>query len=683
MTAPLATPVPVATPPADPLRVALEDALSAQYDIIRLLGRGGMGSVYLARDRTLERAVAIKVLPPDISGSPDAMERFKREARTVAGLSHPNIVPLYAFGQAGHLGYFVMGYVRGESLADRMTREGKIATDDTRRILVDIADALDYAGRQGIVHRDIKPDNILIDDATGRPMLTDFGIAKGTVSTSTLTQIGAVIGTPHYMSPEQASGERNLDGRSDIYSLGVVGWAMLAGRVPFEGKNLHEILFQQVASSAPGIKVVAPDTPDDMAEAIDRAMKKDPALRWQDGKSFRQALGTDVAQGGEAALPPELRELIGVGLAPIVLTYVSLILAGSAAVRGWKLGPLSGWWSFYPMAIAFVTLLGLRAPRKAGYEWSQIIRVMMWQPKWWPFWWPKSRRRPGDVTDRLPKFLQRLRIGWSLGFALAVGVESLFLPFLFALLTTPREHAPAPFTAGNISWAATIISDLVALLFTGIVLLGGVLMLGGILLAIVWGRRQFRLGPQVAMRMIAAPTLSPFWARAAMAPVLAAGTTVVRAEPKSPHDVLRSLATVAEQLTGPARSAGSEALAAARDLVAEVDAVDKEIAVLALNDDVNEASRIEERIAGMDAQPIEGEERQLMRGMLASQLELLRRVHARHEAALSHRQQLAANLRALWLQVGGLSAANTGSTTARDNSAGSASTSATSAGVNP
>ncbi|MEP6780087.1 MAG: serine/threonine-protein kinase, partial [Gemmatimonadaceae bacterium] len=523
-------------PPTDVLRVALEDALAAQYDIIRLLGRGGMGSVYLARDRTLERAVAIKVLPPEVSASPDAMERFKREARTVAGLSHPNIVPLYAFGQAGRLGYFVMGYVRGESLADRMKREGAISPEDTRRILADIADALDYAHRQGTVHRDIKPDNILIDDATGRPMLTDFGIAKGgQISGKTLTQIGAVIGTPHYMSPEQASGDRELDGRSDLYSLGVVGWAMLAGRVPFEGKNLHEILFQQVATEAPLIKTVAPNTPDDLADAIDRAMKKDPDKRWQDGKSFRQALGTDVAAVGEGALPPELREVIGGGLLPIIMTYVSVIAIGAAYVRNWRLGIFAGWWAFYPLVFVVLSFNSLRTPRKAGYEWSQIFRVFFWQPRWWPFWWEKSHRRPGDITDRLPKVVQRIRLLWSIGMALTLVLELSILPFLVPLLDSPRERAPHTFTAASIAWTATAASDVLLWVLSALTVLGVVLMLGSIATAIVWGKRKFKLGVQVAFRMVGAPALSPFWSRDSVAPVLAeANSTIVRIEPKSP-----------------------------------------------------------------------------------------------------------------------------------------------------
>ena len=236
--------------PADPQRAALERALGAQYEIGRLLGRGGMGAVYLAREKALERAVAIKVLPPDLAADAESRERFRREARTAARLTHPNIVPLYTFGEAEGMLYFVMGYVRGESLGDRMRREGRMAEADVRRILAELADALDYAHRQGVIHRDIKPDNVLLDDESGRPMLTDFGVAKARASGATLTEAGAVVGTAHYMSPEQASGARDLDGRSDLYGLGILMFEMLTGAVPHRGlSSIGTVIAQSQAKT--------------------------------------------------------------------------------------------------------------------------------------------------------------------------------------------------------------------------------------------------------------------------------------------------------------------------------------------------------------------------------------------------------------------------------------------------
>src|SRR5262245_22720384 len=220
----------VAETAVDPLREALTNAIGFQYRIERLLGRGGMGAVYLAHELALDRDVAIKVLPPEHAGAPEVRDRFRREARTAARLSHPNIVPLHTFGEVAGLVYFVMGYVAGESLAARLHRQGPIPPEDARVLMVAVCDALDYAHRQGIVHRDIKPDNILIDDGSGTPLLTDFGIAKPTLGEAQLTSTGQVLGTPHYMSPEQALGRSDVDPRSDLYSLGVAAYEMVAGR---------------------------------------------------------------------------------------------------------------------------------------------------------------------------------------------------------------------------------------------------------------------------------------------------------------------------------------------------------------------------------------------------------------------------------------------------------------------
>ena len=222
--------------PEDQLLAALATAIGSHYEIVRLLGRGGMGAVYLGRDRALDRLVAIKVLPPE-STDAESTERFRREARTAANLNHPNIVPLYTFGEGEEILYFVMGYVSGESLGDRIKRLGRIEAGEARRILVEIAGALHYAHEQRVVHRDVKPDNILLEDETGKPMLTDFGVAKSAVGGETLTALGTALGTPYYMSPEQAAGDREIDGRSDLYSLGIIGYQMLAGQVAVRGRD--------------------------------------------------------------------------------------------------------------------------------------------------------------------------------------------------------------------------------------------------------------------------------------------------------------------------------------------------------------------------------------------------------------------------------------------------------------
>src|ERR1041384_259861 len=218
-----------------PLAQRLQEALAGTYTIEGEVGRGGMGVVYRARDERLQRRVAIKVLPPELAFQQDIRQRFTREAQTAARLSHPHIVPIHTVGEGMGLVYFVMGYVDGESVAARIRRRGRLPVEEARRIMKETADALSAAHALSVIHRDIKPDNILLEGTRGRVVVTDFGIAKALSATSgsTLTSAGVAIGTPSFMSPEQAAGEREIDGRSDIYSLGVVAYQMLTGDLPF------------------------------------------------------------------------------------------------------------------------------------------------------------------------------------------------------------------------------------------------------------------------------------------------------------------------------------------------------------------------------------------------------------------------------------------------------------------
>jgi len=225
------------------LRTHVERVLSAHYELDTEIGRGGMGVVYRAKDRRLKRIVAIKVLPPELAFRSEIKTRFLREAETAAQLNHPNIVDIYAVDEAEGIVYFVMAYITGDNLAKRLHQHGAMSVDETRRVLRDVADALAYAHERGVIHRDIKPDNILIDGQSGRPMVTDFGIARAvTEGDSRLTATGIAIGTPTYMSPEQAAGERTIDGRSDLYSLGVLGYQMLTGEPPFTANSTPAIL---------------------------------------------------------------------------------------------------------------------------------------------------------------------------------------------------------------------------------------------------------------------------------------------------------------------------------------------------------------------------------------------------------------------------------------------------------
>ena len=282
-----------------PLAQRLKDALGESYTIEGEIGRGGMGVVYRARDERLQRRVAIKVLPPELAFQKDIRERFTREAQTAARLSHPHIVPIHDVGEGQGLVYFVMGYVEGESLGGRLKRRGKLPPDEARRIMKETADALSAAHGLSVIHRDIKPDNILLEGTRGRVMVTDFGIAKALSggSGATLTGVGVAIGTPQFMSPEQAAGEREIDGRSDLYSLGVVSYQMLTGELPFNASTVAGILMKQITEPAPVLHLSRPDVPEDLSLAVARCLEKDPENRWPTADALRRALESRTVTG--------------------------------------------------------------------------------------------------------------------------------------------------------------------------------------------------------------------------------------------------------------------------------------------------------------------------------------------------------------------------------------------------
>jgi len=276
------------------LAARLSQALGSSYTLEGEIGRGGMGVVYNARDERLKRRVAVKVLPPDLAFREEIRTRFLREAETAARLSHPHIVPIYSVGESPDgLVYFVMAYVDGEPLSAKLKRRGRLPPDEARRIMIETADALGAAHGVGIIHRDVKPDNILLEGSRGRVVVTDFGIAKALSSTTggaTLTATGVAIGTPHYMSPEQAAGDREIDGRSDLYSLGVVSYQMLVGELPFHAPTVPGILMKQITERAPLVTDRRPDCPEDLAAAVMRCLEKDPEDRWSTAEVLRRTL---------------------------------------------------------------------------------------------------------------------------------------------------------------------------------------------------------------------------------------------------------------------------------------------------------------------------------------------------------------------------------------------------------
>lgn len=266
------------------------EALRDEYEIHEELGRGGMAIVYRATERALEREVAIKVLPAAFTFDAEFVERFQREARTAARLEHPNIVPVYRVGDRDRVIFFVMKYLRGGSLATLMARRGRLPASEIRRILTETGAALGYAAQRGVVHRDIKPDNIMFDEF-GKSHLADFGIARA-VSGTRLTGTGLSIGTPHYMSPEQARAQET-DGRSDLYSLGVVAYECLTGRVPYDGDDAFAIGYKHITEPLP---VPALTDPDDLwlFRTIERMLEKDPADRFQSCEDLLASLNRRV-----------------------------------------------------------------------------------------------------------------------------------------------------------------------------------------------------------------------------------------------------------------------------------------------------------------------------------------------------------------------------------------------------
>ena len=280
---------------SDYLHDRLVAAVGDHYLIETELGRGGMAAVFGALDLRLNRRVAIKVLPPEHAFNASVRSRFIREAQMAAQLTHPNIVPIYTVDEREGLVYFIMALVDGQSLAKRLHVEGALPIEDVRAIIGAVADALDYAHKQGVIHRDIKPDNILVDRVTSRPMVTDFGIARAAAEEQRLTVTGMAVGTPAYMSPEQAMGERDVDMRSDIYSLGVVAYQMLAGETPFKATNTPAMLMKHVSEPPPPLRGRRPDVPSGMIYAVERALAKRPDDRWRTAAEFRDAIRDPAA----------------------------------------------------------------------------------------------------------------------------------------------------------------------------------------------------------------------------------------------------------------------------------------------------------------------------------------------------------------------------------------------------
>jgi serine/threonine-protein kinase len=302
--------------------------LGDRYRIERELGRGGMGAVYLARDVRLERHVALKVLPEEFATQVALRERFLRETRTAASFSHPNVVPVYAVEETDDVLAYAMAFVEGESLAERVKRAGPLSVRDAVKLLQDVGYALAYAHGRGVVHRDIKPDNIMIERATGRALVMDFGIARlitapVAAGAEGLTRVGEVVGTPEYMSPEQATGD-HVDGRSDLYSLGLVAFFALTGRPAITGDTTGRMLARQITEALPPIRDARSDVPAPLADAIEKCAAKNPDERFANAESLVEAL--DATQLAGPVIPVAIRVFAQ------ELSTLSLVLIGGAVM---------------------------------------------------------------------------------------------------------------------------------------------------------------------------------------------------------------------------------------------------------------------------------------------------------------------------------------------------------------
>ena len=612
----------VVAPTGDALRSALESKLLGHYRIVRLIGHGGMGTVYLARDLTLDREVAVKVVKT--TESRPVYDRLRREARMAAKLSHPNIVPLHAFGEVEGMPYFVMGYVRGESLAERLRRDRKLSENEGRRIMAEVADALDHAHRQGIVHRDIKPDNVLLDDESGRALLTDFGIARAIGSGGTMTEAGSVIGTPQFMSPEQASGRGDIDARSDIYSLGVMAYMMFAGRLPFEGTTTAEVLTKHITQEAAPLRSLAPDVSENTAQIVERCLSKDPEKRWPDARSLKVSLGEF---DGDDHLPDGLKTVEGNGLTALAISLAFLFFLAMTRPPEQVLVM-----NFVVLIVIYI--VALVSLRREGFGFARSQRAIWTEPSWWPFWYPRGLRRRANVYDRLPRVIRIARalpVG-GLTFITSIVVwcvinrsfPNLYLhPWLFGTMM-------AGFVTFIVTWDVVLYRSRRALKRHGL------------------GRSDIN---SVAISM--SLSHQSFWRRPHIAAVLQPLSEGETPGSESPHDQFHAILRNAEKLAGPLRPLGAEAAVAARRLLASITDLESEIAHLARSVEPGEVERLSDKIALL---PADDE----LRLLLEKQLGLMGDLTSRIEAAKEKRTRRIDTLRALAVHVASLLGRGTG-----------------------
>jgi serine/threonine protein kinase len=608
------------------LRATLDAALGQQYEIVRSLGYGGMGTVYLARERALERFVAIKVLRPELADAQEGRERFRREARVAAQLSHPGIVPLHTFGEVGGIWYFVMGYVRGVTLAERLRIARRLPSGEVQRMLTELADALDCAHRSGVVHRDIKPANILIDNESGRAVLADFGIAKVQGGGDSLTASGMIVGTPSFMSPEQATGAPEVDARSDLYSLGAVGYAMLTGSEPFASPSDEVALVRRMVGDVPDVRLAAPDVPGDLAAVLMRCLARQPSQRWPSARALHDALALLDDETG-STLPAPARELPSFGPYAVLWAGLWLALAASpfrsAADRALLV--------FIAALVPVGLVMHVWNVAGGGMSRSQLARVAFWPPDWWGMWWPRGLRRPTDLWRRLPWRARLVR-----------GAVSAFIIALPALILT-RQWVEAV-TGAGVGWFGATEAALVA----GVV--GVVVIVGS------WARRRGLAWTETTQLMFGATASSAGWSTPALRRLLAPARGRVRPPERDvPDDYRRAIDEVVAHLDGAVRVPALRAAEAARQLIAELGRCDGELRSLSLGSGVSESDRIAAQLAALEEAGRGSEETQALVELLRAQLGIVQRMRVRCEMLSARRGHGLHLLHGLWTRLAALS----------------------------
>ncbi len=610
----------------------LETALGQQYEIVRQLGRGGMGAVYLARERSLERFVAIKVLRPDLADAAEARERFRREARIAARLSHPGILPLHTYGEVGGLWYFVMGYVRGVTLAERLKTEGRLPTAEAHRILSELADALDCAHRNGIIHRDIKPSNILLEEESGRAILADFGVSKVQDGKDALTDTGMLVGTPSFMSPEQALGAADVDERSDIYSLGAVGYTMLAGREPFGDVHQNDTAQWRVIHDPKPLSSLLPTVPAATEAVIVRSMARSRESRYPDARSFKAALAR-AGEAGAAHLPESLRDLPTFGPYALLWALAWTLLAfrkfSSTGERTLLL--------LIALLVPIGFALHIRNTGRHGLRALEIATIAFWPPEWWGMWWPRALRRPNDLWRRLPWPARLVRRVMSVFFVA--------LPFMILMRQRFAAELAQATGSGEPEW-------FVAMEWT-LVLGAAVVMFG----TIVWAMRRPLAWGESMRVLFGATTRSPGWSEPHIARLLVPADGVRQPDRDSVVDHLRAIEELVPAISDANSAVASAARSTARLLVQAIESCDVEIVSLSALASESEIDRLTAQVAELRAGSMgaigEAGKNELS-ALVERQLALILQMRDRREVVSQQRVRYLNILRGVWSHLSAL-----------------------------